>query len=175
MKARQWTLLGALGLTLAATWWAAHVEEERGVAGGGDAVAELVEPVVRAQRAPAAGRRPPTSAAHAAFAGELAVIRAPWPAAGSALLQPPLAAQAQVRTAPTLAMPTAPPLPFTFIGSIERGGRRTVMLMEGDQLHLVGARERIGEHYRVERVTPTQIEFTYLPMQERQVLDTGQD
>ncbi len=71
--------------------------------------------------------------------------------------------------------PSAPPLPFTFIGSIERGGRRTVMLMEGEQLHLVGVRERIGERYRVERVTPTQIEFTYLPMQQRQVLETGQD
>lgn len=80
-----------------------------------------------------------------------------------------------MRTAPTVAPPTAPPLPFTFIGSIERGGRRTVMLMEGEQLHLVGVRERIGEHYRVERVTPTQIEFTYLPMQLRQVLETGQD
>ena len=84
-------------------------------------------------------------------------------------------AQAQLRAAPTVTTPTAPPLPFTFIGSIERGGRRTVMLMEGEQRHLVGVRERIGENYRVERVTPTQIEFTYLPMQQRQVLETGQD
>lgn len=175
MKARQWTLVGALGLTLAATWWAAQVEEAGVVEGGGADVAEVVEPIARAQRGPAAAPRPRAAAADVAFPDPLAIIREPWPAAGSALLQPPRAAQAQLRAAPTVAPPTAPPLPFTFIGSIERGGRRTVMLMEGEQLHLVGVRERIGEHYRVERVTPTQIEFTYLPMQLRQVLETGQD
>ena len=172
MKARQWTLLGALGLTLAATWWAAQVEEDAAVEGD---VAGVVEPAARAQRAPAAAQRPRAPATDAAFSGELAIIREPWPAAASTLLQPALAAQAQLRAAPTVMTPSAPPLPFTFIGSIERGGRRIVMLMEGDQLHLVGARERIGQLYRVERVTPTQIEFTYLPMQQRQVLETGQD
>ena len=171
MKTRQWTLLGALGLTLAATWWAAQIE--------GDAVVEsdvagVVEPATRAQRAPAAAQRPRAQAV-AAPTGELAIIREPWPADAATLLQPPLAAQAQSRTVPVVAAPMAPPLPFTFIGSIERGGRRVVMLMEGEQLHLVGVRERIGENYRVERVTPTQIEFTYLPMQQRQVLETGQD
>lgn len=174
MKARQWTLLGALGLTLAATWWAAQVEEE-GVA----QPAAVVEPSARAQRSPAPGPRPRAPAAAAAAdgasAGELAIVREPWPAAASGLLQLPLAAQAQARAAPTMATPMAPALPFAFIGSIERGGRRTVMLMEGEQLHLVGVRQRIGEHYRVERVTPTQIEFTYLPLQQRQVLETGQD
>lgn len=170
MKARQWTLVGALGLTLAATWWAAQVDE-----GAVTERAEVAEPVARAQRSPAPVSRPRTAAADTAPAGELAIIREPWPAAGSGLLQLPLAAQARMQAAPAVFAPTAPPLPFTFVGSIERGGRRTVMLMEGDQLHLVGAREHIGEHYRVERVTPTQIEFTYLPMQQRQVLETGQD
>lgn len=172
MKTRQWTLLGALGLTLAATWWAAQIEGDAVVEGD---VAGVVEPATRAQRAPAAAQRPRAPSAAAASSGELAIIREPWPADAATLLQPPLAAQAQSRTAPVVAAPMAPPLPFTFIGSIERGGRRVVMLMEGEQLHLAGVRERIGEHYRVERVTPTQIEFTYLPMQQRQVLETGQD
>jgi hypothetical protein len=170
MNVRQWTLAGALGLTLAATWWAA--QEDEGVV---PEPAEVVEPVARAQRSPASGASPRTAAVDSASAGELAIIREPWPATGSGLLQLPLAVQARMQAAPAVFAPTAPPLPFTFIGSIERGGRRTVMLMEGDQLHLVGARERIGDHYRVERVTPTQIEFTYLPMQQRQVLETGQD
>ena len=172
MKTRQWTLLGALGLTLADTWWAAQVEDDAVVEGD---LAGVVGPAARAQRAPAPAQRPRAPAAAAASAAELAIIREPWPADAATLLQPPLATQAQLRAAPTVATPTAPPLPFTFIGSIERGGRRTVMLMEGEQLHLVGVRERIGENYRVERVTPTQIEFTYLPMQQRQVLETGQD
>ena len=170
MNTRQWTLVGALGLTLAATWWAAQVEDDGVVEGD---VAAVVEPAPRAQSPAAAAQRPRVQAA--ASSSELAIIREPWPADAATLLQPPFAAQAQLRAAPTVATPTAPPLPFTFIGSIERGGRRTVMLMEGDQLHLVGVRGRIDDRYRVERVTPTQIEFTYLPMQLRQVLETGQE
>ena len=145
MNTRQWTLLGALGLTLAATWWAAQVEDDAVVEGD---LAGVVGPAARAQRAPAPAQRPRAPAADAAFSGELAIIREPWPAAASTLLQPALAAQAQSRAAPTAVTPTAPPLPFTFIGSIERGGRRTVMLMEGEQLHLVGVRERIGDEER---------------------------
>lgn len=171
MKARQWTLLAALGLTLAATWWAARIED----AAVGE-VAGVVAPAPRADTPAAAPRVRPRAAAPAAAASNtLAIVREPWPAAAADLLQPSRAARVQLQTAPTVAAPSAPPLPFTFIGSIERGGRRTVMLMEGDELHLVGVRERIGDRYRVERVTPTQIEFTYLPLQLRQVLETGQD
>lgn len=170
MKARQWTLLAALGLTLAATWWAAQIDE----AEVGE-VAGVVAPARRAPDAPAPAPRPRAAAPAAAAANTLAIVREPWPAAAADLLQPPRAAQAALQAAPAVAAPSAPPLPFTFIGSIERGGRRTVMLMEGEALHLVGVRERIGDRYRVERVTPTQIEFTYLPLQLRQVLETGQD
>lgn len=171
MKPRQWGMAAALIATLAATWWAAQVEDS--------GEAEVAAPVVRSARTPV-----PASAAVRDRAGEvaaqaegaLAIVREPWPASASDLLQPAAGVQAQLNQGVPLAVaPSAPPLPFTFIGSIERGGRRTVMLMEGEELHLVGVRERIGEHYRVERVTQTQIEFTYLPMQERQVLETGQD
>ena len=55
MKTRQWTLVGALGLTLAATWWASQIEDD-GVAEGD--VAAVVAPATRAQRAPAAAQRP---------------------------------------------------------------------------------------------------------------------
>lgn len=171
MKARQWGLAAALVATLAATWWAAQVEDT--------GEAEVAAPVVRSARAPVAASsavRDRTGETTAQAAGELAIVREPWPASASDLLQPSAGVQAQLNQGATLAVaPSAPPLPFTFIGSIERGGRRTVMLMEGEQLHLVGVRERIGDRYRVERVTPTEIEFTYLPMQQRQVLETGQD
>ncbi|MFP5402055.1 MAG: hypothetical protein ACLGH1_08915 [Gammaproteobacteria bacterium] len=171
MKPRQWGLAAALVATLAATWWAARVED------AGEA--EVAAPVLRSARAPASASGPArdrAGEAGAQAAGELAIVREPWPASASDLLQPSAGARTQPEQGTALAVaPSAPPLPFTFIGSIERGGRRTVMLMEGEQLHLVGVRERIGERYRVERVTPTQIEFTYLPMQQRQVLETGQD
>ncbi len=171
MKSRHWGLAAALVATLGATWWAAQIEET--------GEAEVAAPVVRSVRAPVAASgavRGRAGEAAAPAAGELAIVREPWPASASDLLQPATGAQAQLNQGAQFAVaPSAPPLPFTFIGSIERGGRRTVMLMEGEALHLVGVRERIGDRYRVERVTPTQIEFTYLPMQQRQVLETGQD
>ena len=71
MKTRQWTLVGALGLTLAATWWASQIEDD-GVAEGD--VAAVVAPATRAQRAPAAAQRPRAQAA-AASSAELAIIR----------------------------------------------------------------------------------------------------
>lgn len=49
------------------------------------------------------------------------------------------------------------------------------MLMEGEQLHLVGVRERIGEQSPCRARDATTDGSTYLPMQQRQVLETGQD
>lgn len=169
MKLRQWLLVLALVATLAATWWASRIEEPGGL--------EVVAPVARPARpAAAAPARAAAGATVQADAGALAIVREPWPASAASLLQLPSAAQAQAGVPPPAALAAGPPpLPFTFIGSIERGGRRVVMLMEGDRLHLVAARERIGEQYRVERVTSARIEFTYLPLQQRQVLDIGQD
>ena len=172
MNARQWTLVGALGVTLVATWWAAQIEES-GIVG----VAEVVEPTGRRQSPHTTQLRTGVPATVSASEAELAVLRDPWPASGANLLQSSVPAKVTLHGDPagSTAMATVPALPFTFIGSVERGSRRTVMLMEDDVLHLVGVHERIGERYRVERVTPTQIEFTYLPTQQRQVLEIGQD
>lgn len=78
-----------------------------------------------------------------------------------------------VAAVPTPA-PTAPALPFVAIGTIEghavTEGQPVAFLQQQDRLLVVRKGESIGSVYRVESITPERIEFTYLPLQQRQAL-----
>ncbi|MBS0544770.1 MAG: secretion system X translation initiation factor [Proteobacteria bacterium] len=162
----------ALFATLAATWWAATLENE------------VAPPVSRPGAAAPAARRSATSApalrtpagrGTVAAPAILAVGRTPWPAEGGALMAgsaPPVAVlQAPPPAPPTEA--TLPPLPFRFAGLIEERGQRSVVLLEGRDVRILRAGERIDERYRVDRITPTRIEFTYLPLRQQQSLQVS--
>lgn len=70
--------------------------------------------------------------------------------------------------------PMAPPLPFTAIGSIQgtdvTSGQLLAFLQQQDKLLVVRTGETIGQLYRVEAVAPDKVEFTYLPLNQRQSL-----
>jgi len=66
--------------------------------------------------------------------------------------------------------PTAPPLPFTYLGKIIDGDRMTVFIARGDEHYLVEAGQTIAGQYRVEQVTAEAVAFTYLPLGTRQIL-----
>lgn len=72
------------------------------------------------------------------------------------------------------AAPTAPPLPFKAVGSIQgaevTGGKPVAFLQQQDQVLVVSAGDSIGGVYRVEAITSEKIDFTYLPLGQRQVL-----
>jgi len=71
--------------------------------------------------------------------------------------------------------PTAPPLPFTYMGRYDDSENPTVvMLVRGDRLYTVSEGESIDGTYRVERIDKGLVELTYLPLQEKQVLQTGE-
>ena len=76
-------------------------------------------------------------------------------------------------TPPPPPAPTAPPLPFTYIGKIVDGGRTTVFVGRGADHYEAQAGAEI-EQYKVERVTDTQITFVFRPLGTRQVLDVPQ-
>lgn len=84
---------------------------------------------------------------------------------------PPVVAAPPVALVP--AAPVAPPLPFRYIGSYADGGRQIVMLVKGDQLYLVAVGDTIDNAYRIERVSGTMVELTYLPLKLTQSLSTG--
>ena len=76
------------------------------------------------------------------------------------------AAEAQAQ-AP--AKPTAPPLPFKYLGRMIDGDKLEIFLEQGQEFIAVEPGQRIGE-YRVDKVTEDKIVFTYLPLKTKQTL-----
>jgi len=77
--------------------------------------------------------------------------------------------------APPPAAPTAPPLPFTFVGMLERtAGAPQAFLAKGESLLVVSAGDLLDNNtYKVESLGPQQIVLTYLPMNLRQSLNVS--
>jgi len=69
--------------------------------------------------------------------------------------------------------PVAPPLPFTFLGAFEAGGKRVLYIVEGDKVHAVSEGEIVNELYQVEAVGADEMVFTYLPLKLKQTLSLG--
>lgn len=63
-----------------------------------------------------------------------------------------------------------PPLPFSYAGAIWDEGRPAVILVQGENIHILKAGDRVDDLYRVERITHAQVEFTHLPLSRRQIL-----
>lgn len=77
--------------------------------------------------------------------------------------------------APAPAVPTAPPLPFSFVGMVERGaGQPRAFLAKGDQLLVVSAGDVIdNNNYRIDSLSPTSVVLTYLPMGKQQTINVS--
>jgi hypothetical protein len=74
---------------------------------------------------------------------------------------------------PPPAAPVAPPLPFVFVGMLEKGleQRPQAFLAKGETLLVVGAGDLLdNKSYRIETLSPQEIVMTYLPLDTRQTL-----
>lgn len=71
-------------------------------------------------------------------------------------------------------VPTAPPLPFTYLGRYEEAATRLAILVKGERVYTVAAGDVVDDTYRIERVTPGMVELTYLPLNIKQTLSTGE-
>lgn len=84
----------------------------------------------------------------------------------------PVVAQAPPQAPPAPPMP--PPLPFVAVGAIQgaqvTGGQPVAFIRQQEQLLVVRAGDAIGQTYKVVSISPTAIEFTYLPLMQRQSL-----
>lgn len=69
--------------------------------------------------------------------------------------------------------PTAPPMPFSFLGFYEEAPGKIVMLVKGDRLYTVSVGDVIENTYRVERISAGAVELTYLPLNIKQSISTG--
>jgi hypothetical protein len=70
--------------------------------------------------------------------------------------------------------PTAPPLPFSYLGRYQESQAMIIMLVKGDRIYTVSAGEVIENIYRVEGMVDGRVELTYLPLNIRQTIDTGE-
>lgn len=69
--------------------------------------------------------------------------------------------------------PTAPPLPFTFLGKKVEDGKWEVYLAHGDQTYVAREKSDLEGVYRIEAIKPPLISFLYLPLKETQTLNIG--
>ncbi|MGU7769068.1 hypothetical protein ACV229_02650 [Burkholderia sp. MR1-5-21] len=118
-----------------------------------------------------------TAAAAAAPNDKLAALRAPVAVeasndpftASSWLPPPPVVAPTLPETRP--APPSAPPVPFTYVGELDaKAVKPQVFLSNGDQLLIVSPGDVIDGQYRVDSVSESNVVLTYLPLNQVQVV-----
>ncbi|WP_423759595.1 hypothetical protein [Burkholderia sp. NLJ2] len=122
--------------------------------------------------------RPASAGAAAATPQEkLAALRAPVSieaahdpfTASSWLPPPPVVVPTLPDTRP--APPSAPPVPFTYVGEQDaKAAKPHVFLSNGDQLLIVSPGDVIDGQYRVESVSESNVVLTYLPLNQVQVV-----
>lgn len=75
---------------------------------------------------------------------------------------------------PAPAEPSAPPLPFQYLGSMERGGATVYFLTRGDRTYDVKVGDVLDNTYKVDGVSNGRLMFTYLPLATSQGLQIGE-
>ena len=81
---------------------------------------------------------------------------------------------APARTRPAAAAapaPSAPPLPFRYIGQLIEDGRLEIILLRGSEHLTVAEPGALDAEYRVDALSESSIAFTYLPLKSKQTLD----
>ncbi|KAB0495607.1 hypothetical protein [Pseudomonas vancouverensis] len=101
-------------------------------------------------------------------AGDLFAARS-WkaaPALGTVVEQP-------VNVTPVVQAPTAPPLPFQFVGRLDDRSDLQVFLQNGEKIYVVRKGDVIDETWRIERISDVELSLVYLPLHLSQTLSVG--
>lgn len=177
VRIRQFLLALLLALSLAASWWV-HRQEE-------NADTETVAPVERESRVPAsASPVSDTGVKPASFEAESAPkpldlkrLRArqlegtdidPFRTKSWFVPPPPPPPEPPPK-------PTAPPLPFQFVGKTEEveGGKAIIYLASGNEFYTVSVGDKFASTYQLERIDRGALVIRYLPLSIIQTLPIG--
>jgi len=71
------------------------------------------------------------------------------------------------------APPAAPPLPFTYLGKWTERDRVAVVLSKEGRSYVAHANDILDGAYRVDRIEPTRVTMTFLPLGAQQTLEFG--
>lgn len=183
MKQRSWIRLAFLVVTAASIAMTAAMD-------GSDATAKMVKPAASHRTTEGAGRHKTTDAApdSGSLHVELERLARPDPAqeaeqpvsggesggifSATTWYVPPPPPPPQPPPPPP--KPTAPPLPFSYLGRYQESQSTIIILVKGDRIYTVSAGEVIENVYRVEGVVSGRVELTYLPLNIKQTIDTGE-
>ncbi len=75
--------------------------------------------------------------------------------------------------APVVAAPSAPALPFQFVGRLHNLEDEQVFLQSGEKLYVVRRGDVIDDIYRIEQISATELSLVYLPLHLSQTLSVG--
>lgn len=67
-------------------------------------------------------------------------------------------------------IPSAPPLPFTFLDRMIDAGEVTVFLLKDEQQYIAKLNDVLNDTYRLDQITATSAVFTYIPLNVQQTL-----
>jgi hypothetical protein len=77
----------------------------------------------------------------------------------------------KVKTSPS--PPQAPPLPFIYVGKMMEDGQTVVFLSKQERNYAVRSGDKIDGTYQVDKINPTTMVLTYLPLNLQQSLPIG--
>jgi hypothetical protein len=80
-------------------------------------------------------------------------------------------APAPVHVAAAPQAPSAPPLPFVYIGKVTQDGKTEVYVTRDDNLISIAKGQKIDREYRVDAISESSIRFIYLPLKTIQSLE----
>lgn len=70
-------------------------------------------------------------------------------------------------------VPVAPPLPYVYMGKMLDNEEITVFLTRQDKPYVVKTGDVLDHQYRVDVIRPPLMELTYLPLNQKQMLNIG--
>ena len=104
-----------------------------------------------------------------ALRAPLSVESANNPFAASSWLPPPPPVEVPIVPEVRAPAPTAPPVPFTYVGELDaKAAKPQVFLSNGERLLIVSPGEVVDDQYRVESVSESDVVLTYLPLNQTQ-------
>lgn len=74
---------------------------------------------------------------------------------------------------PPPAAPSAPPMPYKFMGKMDDASSLKAFLNRGDRVYVVSVGEVVDNTYRIESIKAGQMTMTYLPLNVSQTLSVG--
>ncbi|HWT70167.1 MAG TPA: hypothetical protein VN214_13730 [Pseudomonas sp.] len=158
-----------LGAAAALTWFSDYFTP------GDDAGVEVAAVATSAKGTTSDGKLPAAKAAAAPAAikdlspaGDLFAARS-WKAA------PTLATVTEqpVNVAPVVQVPTAPAMPFQFIGRMDDRTDLQVFLQNGEKIYVVRKGDVIDKTWKIERISDMELSLVYLPLHLSQTLSVG--